>query len=306
MIFTKLLQSKEIIFTRISKTVIFSKLQDSYELQANLFSFVIHFGLFIFMVISIQWQMKDVYYSEIELWDAMPTQIKSQPVSNKKKSADLKKSIPKPIEKQKRLKMIEEAEIKLKKKRKKEKKAKIKKIQKQALKQEKIEQLQKKLLEQEKIEQLQKKLLEQEKLEEIQKKLLDQEKLDKLKESILDQDVKKAARIAMEADQDLFAGSNSGELSKFKAMIQQKIYQNVNKQLCGLDLVELEFKIQLMPTGELLGEPKLIQSSKIESCDQAVERAILQSQPLPVPKDAKLFSKLKNLKLKFSPNAYTE
>ena len=269
------------------------KLQDNYDLQANLFSFVIHFGLFIFMLASIQWQMKDVYYSEVELWDAMPMQVKAQPVANKKKSADIKKLTPKAIEKQKQLKINEDAEIKLKKKRKAEKKAKIKKIQKQALKQEKIEQLQKKLL-------------EQEKLEEIQKKLLEQEKIDKLKESILDQDVKKNARIAVEADQELFAGSNTGELNKFKAMIQQKIYQNVNKQLCGLDLVELEFEIQLMPTGELLGEPKLTQSSKIESCDQALERAILQSQPLPVPKDAKLFSKLKNLKLKFSPNAYTE
>jgi colicin import membrane protein len=294
------------IFPKFSKIKIILKLQDNYDLQANLFSFVIHFGLFIFMLLSIQWQMKDVYYSEVELWDAMPMQVKAQPVANKKKSADIKKLTPKAIEKQKQLKINEDAEIKLKKKRKAEKKAKIKKIQKQALKQEKIEQLQKKLLEQEKIEQLQKKLLEQEKLEEIQKKLLEQEKIDKLKESILDQDVKKNARIAVEADQELFAGSNTGELNKFKAMIQQKIYQNVNKQLCGLDLVELEFEIQLMLTGELLGEPKLTQSSKIESCDQALERAILQSQPLPVPKDAKLFSKLKNLKLKFSPNAYTE
>ena len=281
------------IFPKFSKIKIILKLQDNYDLQANLFSFVIHFGLFIFMLVSIQWQMKDVYYSEVELWDAMPMQVKAQPVANKKKSADIKKLTPKAIEKQKQLKINEDAEIKLKKKRKAEKKAKIKKIQKQALKQEKIEQLQKKLL-------------EQEKLEEIQKKLLEQEKIDKLKESILDQDVKKNARIAVEADQELFAGSNTGELNKFKAMIQQKIYQNVNKQLCGLDLVELEFEIQLMPTGELLGEPKLTQSSKIESCDQALERAILQSQPLPVPKDAKLFSKLKNLKLKFSPNAYTE
>ena len=268
------------IFTKFSKMKIILKLQDNYDLQANLFSFVIHFGLFIFMLASIQWQMKDVYYSEVELWDAMPMQVKAQPVANKKKSADIKKLTPKAIEKQKQLKINEDAEIKLKKKRKAEKKAKIKKIQKQALKQEKIEQL--------------------------QKKLLEQEKIDKLKESILDQDVKKNARIAVEADQELFAGSNTGELNKFKAMIQQKIYQNVNKQLCGLDLVELEFEIQLMPTGELLGEPKLTQSSKIESCDQALERAILQSQPLPVPKDAKLFSKLKNLKLKFSPNAYTE
>jgi len=292
------------IFKKLSNAMIISKLQDNYELQANLFSFVIHFGLFIFMLVSIQWQMKDVYYSEIELWDAMPMQIKSQPVYNKKKSANLKKSIPKPIEKQKRLKINEEAEIKLKKR--KEKKAKIKKIQKQALKQEKLEQLQKKLLEQEKLEQLQKKLLEQEKLEGIQKKILEQDKLDKLKESILDQEIKKEARIAIEGDQEVFAGSNTGELDKFKAMIQQKIYQNVNKQLCGGDLVELEFEIQLMPTGELLGEPKLIQSSKIESCDQALERAILQSQPLPVPKDVKLFSRLKKLKLMFQPNAYTE
>ncbi|MDC0423479.1 cell envelope integrity protein TolA [Methylophilaceae bacterium] len=306
MIFTKLLKSKEIIFTRVSKTRIFSKLHDNYELQANLFSFAIHFGLFIFMLVSIQWQMKDVYYSEIELWDAMPMQIKSQPAANKNKVPKPKKSISKTIEQQKLLKIKEDAEIKLKKKRKAEKRAKIKKIQKQALKQEKLEQLQKKLLEQEKLEQLQKKLLEQEKLEDIQKTLLEQEKLDKLKESILDQDVKKSTRIAIEGDQEVIAGSNTGELDKFKAMIQQKIYQNVNKQLCGSDLVELEFEIRLMPTGELLGEPKLIQSSKIESCDQALERAILQSQPLPVPKDAKLFSKLKNLKLKFSPNAYTE
>ena len=89
-------------------------------------------------------------------------------------------------------------------------------------------------------------------------------------------------------------------------MIQQKIYQNVNKQLCGLDPVELVFEIQLMPTGELLGEPKILKSSKIESCDEALGRAILQSQPLPVPKDVHLFSKLKKLKLMFQPNAYAE
>ena len=294
------------IFTKLSKTMIISKLQDNYDLQANLFSFVIHFGLFIFMLLSIQWQIKDVYYSEIELWDAMPMQVKPQPVSNKKKSADIKKLTPKAIEKQKQLKINEDAEIKLKKKRKAEKRAKIKKIQREALKQEKLEQFQKKLLDQEKLEQFQKKLLEQEKLETIQKKLLEQEKLDKLKESILDQEFKKEARIAVEGDQEVYAGSNTGELNKFKAMIQQKIYQNVNKQLCGLDLVELEFEIQLMPTGEVLGEPKLIQSSKIESCDEALERAILQSQPLPVPKDPKLFARLKKLKLMFQPNAYTE
>ena len=72
------------IFTKLNKIKIILKLQDNYDLQANLFSFVIHFGLFVFLLVSIQWQMKDVYYSEVELWDAMPMQVKSQPVTNKK------------------------------------------------------------------------------------------------------------------------------------------------------------------------------------------------------------------------------
>ena len=312
--------------------MIFSKLENNYELQANLFSIMIHFGLFIFMLLTIQWQMKDVYYSDIELWDAMPMQIKPQPKAIKEKPIELKKEILKPAPPPKVISKNEESEIQLKKKKEAQKKEQIKKIQEQALKQEKLielqkklfdqekveklqdrmleqeklEELQKKLFDQEKVEKLQDRMLEQEKLEELQKKLLDQEKVEQLKKSVLDQDSKKDSRIAIEGDRDVISGSNTGELDKFKAMIQQKIHQNVNKQLCGLDPVELEFEIQLMPTGHLLRPPKMLTSSKIESCDQALERAIFQSQPLPVPKDAKLFSRLKNLKLNFQPNAYGE
>ena len=277
--------------------MILSKLEDNYELQANLFSFVIHFGLFIFMLVTIQWQMKDVYYSEIELWDTMPMQIKPQPIF-KEEPVESKQPTPKTIEPQEIVKSNDEADIQLKKKKEAEKKETEKKAQ--------IKLLKEQALKQEKIEQIQKKLLEQEKIEQIQKKLLEQEKIDQLKQSVLDQEVSEKARVAIEGDRDIISGSNTGELDKFKAMIQQKIYQNVNKQLCGLDPVELVFEIQLMPTGELLGEPKILKSSKIESCDEALGRAILQSQPLPVPKDAHLFSKLKKLKLMFQPNAYAE
>ena len=264
--------------------MILSKLEDNYELQANLFSFVIHFGLFIFMLVTIQWQMKDVYYSEIELWDTMPMQIKPQPIF-KEEPVESKQPTPKTIEPQEIVKSNDEADIQLKKKKEAEKKETEKKAQ---------------------IKLLKEQALKQEKIEQIQKKLLEQEKIDQLKQSVLDQEVSEKARVAIEGDRDIISGSNTGELDKFKAMIQQKIYQNVNKQLCGLDPVELVFEIQLMPTGELLGEPKILKSSKIESCDEALGRAILQSQPLPVPKDAHLFSKLKKLKLMFQPNAYAE
>ena len=186
---------------------------------------------------------------------------------------------------------------------KKKKAAELKKKKAAELKKKKeINRLQKQLLEEEKLEKIQKQLLEEEKLEKIQKDILAQEKLERLQEDLRDKDLAKDTRIAIEGQEDLVAGSNSGELEKYKALIQQKIYQNVNKQLCGLDPVELTFEITLMPTGDLIGDAKMIKSSKIESCDLAVERAILQAQPLPLPKDNRLFSQLKKLKLKFQPN----
>jgi colicin import membrane protein len=197
------------------------------------------------------------------------------------------------------IKINEEAEIKLKKKRVAKKKALVKKKKLQEIKK-----LQAKLLKQEEIEKLQDKVLEQEKLDQIKDKLREQERVESMQENFREAELKKKPSLAIEADKEVLAGINSGELDRYKALIQQKIQQNVNNQLCGLDRIELEFEISLMPTGDLLGDPKMTQSSNIESCDAAVERAILLSQPLPIPKDSKLFKRLKYLKLKFHPNGH--
>ena len=281
-----------------------SWLENNDNLQANLFTLVIHLALFIFMIFSVNWNVKAPYYAEIELWDAVPTQTKPKP-QIKKTKPKIKKTAP--SEDLKKAQQKKDADIQLKKKKaaelKKKKAAELKKKKAAELKKKKeINRLQKQLLEEEKLEKIQKQLLEEEKLEKIQKDILAQEKLERLQEDLRDKDLAKDTRIAIEGQEDLVAGSNSGELEKYKALIQQKIYQNVNKQLCGLDPVELTFEITLMPTGDLIGDAKMIKSSKIESCDLAVERAILQAQPLPLPKDNRLFSKLKKLKLKFQPN----
>jgi colicin import membrane protein len=278
-----------------------SWLENNDNLQANLFTLVIHLALFIFMIFSVNWQPKTPYYAEVELWDAIPTQIKPKPLI-KKTTPRVEK--PQPSESKKIAEAKRDADIQLKKKKaaelKKKKAAELKK--KKAAELEKLDQLKKKALEEEKLTELQKRLLEDERVEEVQKKLLEQDDLERIQEELRNKDLAKETRIAIEGTEDLVAGSNSGELEKYKALIQQKIYQNVNKQLCGLDPVELTFEIVLMPTGDLIGNAKMIKSSKIESCDQAVERAILQAQPLPMPQDNRLFSQLKKLKLKFQPN----
>ena len=288
-------------FDLIRKSNIWAIIEDDHNLQANLFSFLIHFALFIFMIFSIEWQTKIPNYAEVELWDAIPTQLKNkQNKAQPKKNKQIKKIKVNPpkITKQ-QIKINEEAEIKLKKKRVAKKKALVKKKKLQEIKK-----LQAKLLKQEEIEKLQDKVLEQEKLDQIKDKLREQERVESMQENFREAELKKKPSLAIEADKEVLAGINSGELDRYKALIQQKIQQNVNNQLCGLDRIELEFEISLMPTEDLLGDPKMTQSSNIESCDAAVERAILLSQPLPIPKDSKLFKRLKYLKLKFHPNGH--
>ncbi len=95
---------------------------------------------------------------------------------------------------------------------------------------------------------------------------------------------------------------SAGEVNEFKAKIQAKIRGNVNKALCGSGNPELKFEIGLIPTGELSGSPKLVKSSGNAACDDAVDRAIRASEPLPLPTDPALFSEFRNLKLTFRPN----
>ena len=96
---------------------------------------------------------------------------------------------------------------------------------------------------------------------------------------------------------------NAGEIGKYKGLIESKIKQHVNKQLCGSSpSLEVNFKVSLMPTGEVMGHPKFIKGSGIQACDDAIERAILESQPLPVPTSADLFSQFRDLNLVFRPN----
>jgi len=61
-----------------------------------------------------------------------------------------------------------------------------------------------------------------------------------------------------------------------------------------------EFSVTLLPGGGVL-QAKLLRTSGSELYDSAVERAILKSDPLPLPPDVKLFNRFRNLKLSFKP-----
>ena len=147
----------------------------------------------------------------------------------------------------------------------------------------------------------------------VDKTKMDPDALKKLQQALLAEDAQSqkndvakpaASPVGSKTAQVAQAGTpNASEVDKYKGLISNKIKQHVNKQLCGADkAIKVTFMIALMPTGEVMGRPKLMKESGMSSCDDAVERAILESQPLPVPTSADLFSQFRELNLVFRPN----
>lgn len=67
---------------------------------------------------------------------------------------------------------------------------------------------------------------------------------------------------------------------------------------------EAIYEIQLLPDGSVVGDPRLKKSTGNTLLDQAIERAILKSSPLPRPDDPSAFQRL--LELKFRPMDETD
>jgi colicin import membrane protein len=108
----------------------------------------------------------------------------------------------------------------------------------------------------------------------------------------------KAAREA--SDRAEQAAAKGKMVDEYMAKIQAKIRRNVvmppdvAKDANGL------FSVTLLPGGAVL-KAELKKSSGNAAYDTAVERAILKSDPLPLPPDAQLFNRFRELNLPFHP-----
>ena len=109
-----------------------------------------------------------------------------------------------------------------------------------------------------------------------------------------DQAAKEAnAKAAQEA-------STSRVVDEYKAKIMEKIRRNVVMPANVPDDAKAYFSVTLLPGGTVL-KAELTKSSGNALYDDAVQRAILKSDPLPLPPDASLFSRFRELSLVFKP-----
>lgn len=272
--------------------------ENAVAMRAGMLSLAVHGVLLLILLLSFSLNTpQPITISDVELWDAIPTPaIPKQaklPAAEKPEPPKPLPPEPEPLPKETPKPEPEpepKAEIQLKKEKPIEKKN--------------IEKPKDKPLE-EKPKPEEKKVDNQaEKAKAAEKKR--QDELKKLQDMLAQEDANEAeqanANAAKEAASKAAAAANAGEVNKYKALISNKIKSRVNKQLCGDSKPKLTFAINLLPTGELSGAPKMVKGSGIDACDEAVERAIIESQPLPLPENKDLFSQFRSLKLDFSPN----
>ncbi|HEY0665244.1 MAG TPA: cell envelope integrity protein TolA [Gallionella sp.] len=96
------------------------------------------------------------------------------------------------------------------------------------------------------------------------------------------------------------AAASDRVVGEYQDKIRAKIRRNiVMPPNVPSDAVAI-FRVTLLPGGSVL-PPRLVKSSGNALYDAAVERAILKSDPLPLPPDAALFNRFRELELKFRP-----
>lgn len=90
------------------------------------------------------------------------------------------------------------------------------------------------------------------------------------------------------------------QLEEHVAKVRAKIRGKVNLPAGLQGNPEAHYSVTLLPGGDVL-DIRLVRSSGVPAYDQAVERAIKASEPLPVPSQPELFQQMRVLELKFRP-----
>jgi colicin import membrane protein len=285
----------------------FRKHETSIAWKAGLLAVLVHVFLVGILLFSFKWKAAHIVVSvsEVELWDELPS--KSQVMPKPK----LPKVEPKPEPPEPEVEEEPEPEPKVEP----EPEPEVPKVDIELENKKKKEAEKKRLEEAKKKAQEQKKKLALEKKKKAEQKR--KEELVKLQKALLEDELdpnRKANEEALKklqkdsldelgSENKKRAGAASqGIVDEFISKIQAKVRSHVNKTLCADGSLEPQFKISLLPNGEFSGRPTLTKSSGNAVCDDAVERAIIKSEPFPLPKDPDALARFRDLNLKFKPN----
>ena len=258
-----------------------------------LLAITVHVALFIVLFFGIRWKTKQADPVMAELWRQLPAveqprppepppppRVEPKPPPPKPEPTPEPKVEPKPAPK---------PDIALEQEKKKKEEAEQKKLEEEKRKLEEAEKKkQEELRAKEEKERHEKELAEKRRVqEENRKRMQDQ----------LNRELAAAAPKASATAPPV--PGDPAALATWQNQIQAKIRSNI---ILPPDLAgnpQAEFDVALLPTGEVLSV-KLARSSGNRALDDAWERAILKSSPLPRPSKPEIF--VRDLRLKFRPS----
>ena len=275
----------------------FRKHEKTIAWKSGLLALLVHVVLVGALLFSFNWKAAHttVSVSEVELWNELPNNPNPPPKSVK------------PIEEPQ-----PEPELEVAEEPKPEPEPEVPKIDIELENKKKAEEENKKLEEElKKKELLKKEALKKKKIAE--KKRKDKERIKKLKklqaaafdDEVEDENEKRLKDLQQQVgkgDTRKPSGASKGEVNKYVARIKAKIKGHVNRSLCADGNPQVIVNLNLLPTGQFGSTPVLRKSSGNAACDYAIERAVIKSEPLPVPTDPGAFADFRNLNLKFKPN----
>jgi colicin import membrane protein len=238
--------------------------------RAFLLAFAVHAVLLAVMFIGVRMQNRPGDTVTVELWEPPPPPPPPAPVVAPPKPLPPKIEPPKPEPEVKKPDIVEKAPAPKPKPKPKPKP--------EAKKDDTLE----RMLMREQV------ALEQRQLEQQRKKLEEQRRLDEARRKA---DAERTAR-------QLAATARNKALGDYMNRIRTKVKQNWILPQDVQGNPEAVFNVVQLPTGEVLSV-KIKKSSGNPALDQAIERAILKSSPLPLPEPRSLFDR--QLELVFRP-----
>jgi len=267
--------------------------QEPYKLPAGILAVVVHGAFFALLYFGFTWQTLSPATMSVELWQSLPDMIDAPPAR-----PEIEKVVPPPQPE----KVVEpevvppqpekvvEPEIVMP-----DKKAEAKPVEVKPDKQKPAPVPEKKVKPKPTKREMEARIAEQDAREQAEQ--AERERAEQA-ERVARERIEQAARErAKQAEQ---AAAIGRVVDEYTGKIVSKIRRNIVMPPDVADDARAEFLVTLLPGGTVLGA-RLTRSSGHAAYDNAVERAILKSQPLPLPTDVAMFSRFRELELVFKP-----
>jgi colicin import membrane protein len=268
------------------------------KLASGVLAVVVHIAFFALLVLGVSWQHRTPDAVEVELWNNLPPvpQVKPPPPPQPQIEPKPEVKPPPPPPPQPKV----EAKPKPEPEPKPVAKPDI------ALEKEKQEKARREREAREKLETIKRE--QQSKADAKKREDATKDKLAALERQRREQE-DRIARLQKEEDeaikraQQAQASAQSKMVDEYKRRISDKIRRYVVKDPCAsLGNPEIIFEAILLPDGNTLQPPRIKRSSGSAACDDAVLRAVIRAQPLPLPPDPVLVAQFRELSLNFRPN----